>query len=67
MKIYTGYKVRIVDGGRVFDNTVKLYRQAVSFFIDVILNRWASDFAFCKNQSEAVRGLEPGRQNSLYN
>ena len=40
MKIYSSYKVKIKHYNRIFDQTVRLYRDAVDFFIDVIDTEW---------------------------
>ena len=58
MKILSTYKVKIKVASIVFDETVRLYRKAVEFFIDVINHRWESDFSLCRNQNEAVRLAE---------
>ncbi len=35
MDIFSSYKVKIKNYNKIFENTVKIYRDAVSFFIDV--------------------------------
>ena len=40
MKIYSSYKVKIKHYNRIFDQTIRLYRGAVDFFIDVIDTEW---------------------------
>ena len=40
MKLSMTYCVRTKGFNRVFDETVRLYRQAVSFFVDVCLTEW---------------------------
>ena len=42
MKLYTAYRVKIKRYNDIFKPTVKLYRKAVSWFLDVILNEWDS-------------------------
>lgn len=40
MKLVTTYKVKIKDSNGVFNNTVNIYRQAIEYLIDVVLNEW---------------------------
>ena len=40
MKLSMTYCVRTKGFNRVFDETVRLYRQAVSFFVAVCLKEW---------------------------
>ena len=40
MNIFSSYSVKIKHYNKIFNNTVKLYRQAVDFFINVCLNEW---------------------------
>ena len=40
MKLSMTYRVRTNGFNHVFDETVRLYRQAVSFFVDVCLTEW---------------------------
>ena len=40
MKIHSSYKVKIRHYNRIFDRTIRLYRDAVDFFIDVIESEW---------------------------
>ena len=40
MNIFSSYSVKIKHYNKIFRNTVKLYRQAVDFFINVCLNEW---------------------------
>ena len=58
MNIVSTYKVKIKVASIVFDETVRLYRKAVEFFIDVINHRWESDFSLCRNQNDAIRLAE---------
>ena len=58
MKILSSYKVGVKGASSVFDETLRLYRNAVEFFIDVINHRWETDFSSCRNQNEAVRLAE---------
>ena len=40
MNIFSSYKVKIKHYNKIFENTVKIYRDAVSFFIDVCGKEW---------------------------
>ena len=40
MKLSMTYRVRTKGFNHIFDKTVRLYRQAVSFFVDVCLKEW---------------------------
>ena len=40
MKIVTSYSVKIKHYNRIFNDTAKLYRDAVDFFIEVCLSEW---------------------------
>lgn len=40
MKCFSTYSVKIKHYNHIFDETVAIYRDAVSFFIDVCLNEW---------------------------
>ena len=40
MKVYSSYKVKIKHYNNIFKQTVELYRNAVSFFIDVCDKEW---------------------------
>lgn len=40
MKIYSTYSIKIKHYNHIFDETVRLYRNAVDFFIDVCLKEW---------------------------
>ena len=40
MKLSMTYRVRTRGFNHLFDETVRLYRQAVSFFVDVCLTEW---------------------------
>lgn len=40
MKVYSSYKVKIKHYNNIFKQTVELYRNAVSFFIDVFDKEW---------------------------
>lgn len=57
MDIYTTYSVRVNRYHRVFRDTVSLYRQAVDFFIRVILLEKEPVFSL-KRQKERVNAVE---------
>ena len=57
MKNINTYSVRITEAYGVFDNTLKLYREAVSFFVDVIKKEWCN-LSGCKF-NESVNLVEP--------
>lgn len=40
MKIISSYSVKIKHYNRIFNDTVKIYREAVDFFIQVCLSEW---------------------------
>lgn len=40
MKIVSSYKVKLVDINRALNNTIIVYREAISFIIDVINSNW---------------------------
>ena len=40
MNIYSSYKVKIKHYNKIFSQTVEMYRQAVSFFIDICDKEW---------------------------
>ena len=40
MKIYSSYKVQIKHYNHIFEQTVEVYRNAVSFFIDICDKEW---------------------------
>ena len=53
MELVSTYSVKIKNHNRIFRDTVRLYREAVAFFLDVINGEWAS-FLTVKTQKEAV-------------
>ena len=53
MKIMSTYSVKIKEYNHIFKDTIRLYRRAVDFYIDVILNEWDS-FLLCPNQNKVV-------------
>ncbi len=42
MKVLTSYSVKIKHYNRIFNDTVRVYREAVSFLIDVCVKEWAA-------------------------
>ena len=40
MNIFSSYKVKIKHYSHIFEQTVEIYRNAVSFFIDVCDKEW---------------------------
>lgn len=40
MELISTYKVKIKDYNHLFDETIQAYRNAVSFFVPVVLNNW---------------------------
>ena len=59
MKLNSTYKVRIgKDVGVPLEPTVRMYRSAVSYFVDVVAKEWDSVFASCGNGKDAVRNAE---------
>ena len=57
MELVSTYSVKIKNHNRIFRDTVRLYREAVAFFLDVINGEWAS-FLTVKTQKEAVNLTE---------
>lgn len=42
MKIISSYAVKIKNYNQIFNDTVKIYQQAVTFFIQVLNSEWES-------------------------
>ena len=40
MKIYSTYSVKIKHYNKIFKETINIYRSAVDFLINVVLNEW---------------------------
>ena len=40
MNIFSSYKVKIKNYNKIFEETVRIYREAVSFFIDICDKEW---------------------------
>ena len=49
MKVYSSYKVKIKNYNSIFEDTVKIYREAVSFFIYYINNLSNNLQIICEN------------------
>lgn len=67
MKLSMTYCVRTKGFNRVFDETVRLYRQAVSFFVAVCLKEWKyiSVIQGQKNRSGFVESLTVKTKQNL--
>lgn len=71
MKIYSSYKVKIKYYNKIFSQTVEVYRNAVSFFIDICEKEW--EFLESLKNLERCRKIEElslqtkGNQNPKYN
>ena len=57
MKVSMTYSVKIKRLNHIFMDTVRLYRQAVSFFMDVCLQEWDT-VSSGKGQKERVNLVE---------
>ena len=71
MKIYSSYKVKIKNYNKIFEDTVKIYREAASFFIDVCDKEWdilepLKSFERCR-EIEKMSLLTKKNQNPKYN
>lgn len=42
MKVISSYRVKILHYNHIFDETVRAYRKAVAFFLDVCHKEWAN-------------------------
>lgn len=68
MRISATYKLRLGKGiDKPFADTIALYRRAVAFFVDMIIDRWDSDFEPCGNGKDAVRKSESLSLSTLKN
>ena len=43
MKIISSYKIKILNCSKIFDDTFKIYKKAVSFFINVLDKEWVEN------------------------
>lgn len=57
MKLMSTYRVRLAEYSSAFDQTVSIYRRAVSFFIDLMLD-FPSSFSSCTGVKDAVHAAE---------
>ena len=57
MKIMSAYSVKIKNYNKIFNQTAKIYRAAVDFYIGVILDEWNA-FSEIKKQTDAVNLAE---------
>lgn len=58
MEIKTSYSVRIKDYDHIFEDTASLYRDAVTFYINVILCEWDGTFSEISANTAAVNAAE---------
>ena len=58
MDIKTSYSVKIKDYNHIFENTAFLYRNAVTFYIHVILCEWDRTFSGIGTNTAAVNAAE---------
>lgn len=56
MNIFSSYKVKIKNYNKILSDTVKIYREAVSFFIDICDKEW--DILFSLKNLERCRKME---------
>ena len=54
MELYSAYDVQIKDYHHIFDHTVRLYQQAVSFFLNICEKEW--------NRLEPLKGKDRNNQ-----
>ena len=54
---HTSYKVRILDCNHIFDDTLKVYTEAVKYLIAVVINEW--DILKDESPQMVIRVLEP--------
>lgn len=58
MEITSTYSVRLHNFIRVFDDTVEVYRNAVDFFIELVMTHWESHFAHPSQANDCIRAAE---------
>lgn len=58
MKIATSYKVKISKAHSAFAKTTSLYREAVGYFLEIMLRHWDPLFAAVSNNNAAVSVAE---------
>lgn len=54
---HSSYKVRILDCNHIFDDTIKVYTEAVRYLIAVVINEW--DTLKDASSQKVIRELEP--------
>lgn len=67
MKIVTTYKIKLHEANKAFADTADIYRQAVSFFIDVLLQEWnfVKDVVFLNERVRLVELLTHRTKSNL--
>ena len=58
MKIISTYPAKIKESAGAFETTAALYRQAVDYFIGIMLNHWDGSFSTITNSTFVVRATE---------
>ena len=58
MKVTSTYSVRLRNFNRVLDDTVEVYRRAVDYFIELMMEHWESHFANLSHANDCVRVAE---------
>ena len=56
MKIISTYPAKIKESSGAFEATAVLYRQAVDYFIGIMLKHWDGSFSAITNSTFVVRG-----------
>ena len=58
MKIISTYPAKIKEASGAFEATAVLYRQAVDYFIGIMLKHWDNQYASLTNVNFVVRETE---------
>lgn len=58
MKIISTYPTKIKESSGAFEATAVLYRQAVDYFIGIMLKHWDGSFSAITNSTFVVRATE---------
>ena len=58
MKIISTYPAKIKESSGAFEATAVLYRQAVDYFIGIMLKHWDGSFSAITNSTFVVRATE---------
>ena len=58
MKIISTYPAKIIESSGTFEATVVLYRQAVDYFIGIMLKHWDNQYASLTSVNFVVRETE---------